>query len=149
MKNRLRLKTLVATAVVALLPSIANANLITFSGTVSDGNTATHGFAVLTGGELRFSTLNDFIFTLFNSTGDSISGLIAGSFTDTLAPGNYSVGITNLFGALTDSYVITINNTIRSPAVVAATSVPEPTTISMLGAGLLGMAWLRRRRPTA
>jgi hypothetical protein len=142
MKKHLRLNALMAAAVIAVLPSISSANTISFSGSsLASGETANHAFAVTNAGIFNFSTLNGFFFRLFNSTGDSITGLIAGNFNDTLGTGSYSVGLTNLFG-FTTGYSITIAST-RGTAVAA---VPEPTTITMLGAGLLGLAWLRRRR---
>jgi hypothetical protein len=57
-----------------------------------------------------------------------------------------------------DTLVITLNSPLVGNGVSLASmdnigidiiSVPEPTTLSLLGAGLIGMGWIRRRKRTA
>ena len=115
------------------------------SATLNLGNMASFGFNSPTVGTFVPTTLN-----IYNQTSTSLNAFLSGTFT----PGSlFGPGATAPFGASenlaftqTDAGVISMGGTFASPPAVSP--VPEPLTLGLFGAGLAGLAALRRRKRT-
>jgi hypothetical protein len=115
------------------------------SATFNLGNLASFGFASATVGTFIPTTLS-----AYNLSATSLNVFITGSFT----PGTlFGAGATAPFGASenlgftqTNGGVISFSGTFASPPQAAPTGVPEPLTITLFGAGLVGVGALCRRR---
>ena len=137
-------RTLLAAALV-LLPAFANANLIVTTGQLASGATDFRPFDVTDAGYFISNVTSSFqnihgILDL-NVTLLQLSNTGYSTFTfGNLGVGSYLLGIRNLSG-YDGGYIATIGSTNGE-----AHYVPEPASLTLLGAGLLGLAALRRRR---
>ncbi len=163
------IKTLAVIAVLACAPGMVNANVITTNGVLNAGGVNYFAFDVTNSGFFSLSlTSSDFDTELFlfggtlsnllESDDDSGSGL--NSFIDrTLNIGHYiaAIGAYNLTSSEAAGgsnpgnrgngdyrLRISANNGTAQP-----TAVSEPGTLAMFGAGMMALAFIRRRKTAA
>ena len=118
-------------------------------------------------GDQQVFTLN--IYNTVNSTGDAIATFLNGTLNSDITLGDTGWTISNLTYSVLDSHSTLgtcpgddgthINNGWCNPennlgklainAVFTQTAVPEPLTLSLFGAGLVGAASIRRRKAKA
>ena len=135
-----------------LAPGVGSFNAIPIGTTVplasallDLNNLASFGFTSATVGTFVPTMLN-----AYSETATSLNVFLTGTFT----PGSFfGAGATALLGASenlgftqTNGGVISFSGTFASPPEATPIGVPEPLTITLFGAGLAGVATLRRRK---
>jgi hypothetical protein len=106
---------------------------------------ASFGFASASVGTFAPTTI-----VIYDQTSTSLNAFLTGAFT----PGSlFGVGATAPLGASenigltqTNGGVISLSGTFASPPAGNPRSVPEPLTLSLFSAGLLGTVALRRKK---
>ena len=152
MKKPTSLNALFAAAIVALLPSFASANLILFPGTVPVGQSVDNPFQVTTAGTFDFFTASSFLHLAVLSAGgstiDSGGPALVSSFSEALGLGTYLFRVSNVSSPSgVNVFLAGIHSTSGvTTNYVTTTTIPEPSTLMLLGAGLLGLGLLLRRR---
>jgi hypothetical protein len=100
---------------------------------------------------VQFSTYVDMGNSLLGTSGYTPGTLVATSGPLSLSPGNFSTDLPGTFGPTTGPYAITMKaHMVLSPNAQISwdhfTTVPDPGTVLLLGAGMLGLAGANRRK---